>query len=103
MQLTGAVAPDAERLRAWQRFVTENVEFRLGVAVGAAVAPAWGQTAGDLDPPTPETWRPTSRLPCIAFWFRELLPWGTPAPFLASALPHSLPRPPPPTAHPRPA
>src|SRR3546814_14599992 len=82
MQLTGAVAPDAERLRAWQRFVTENVEFRLGVAVGAAVAQAWGQNAGDLDTPTLETWRATSGLPWIGLWFRELLSWGTLDPFV---------------------
>ncbi|RUX42472.1 DNA helicase, partial [Mesorhizobium sp. M7A.F.Ca.US.014.04.1.1] len=48
MQLPGAVAPDAERLRAWQRFVAENVEFKLGVAVGAAVGQAWGDKAGTL-------------------------------------------------------
>src|SRR3546814_486668 len=92
MQLTGAVAPDAERLRAWQRFVTENVEFRLGVAVGAAVAQAWGQNAGDLDTPTLETWRATSGLPWIGFWFRELLRWGTLDPFVAFALAQGLAR-----------
>lgn len=86
MQLPDAVAPDAERLRAWQRFVTENVEFKLGVAVGAAVAQAWGQNAGALETPTLETWRATSGLPWVGFWFREQLRWGTLDPFIAFAL-----------------
>jgi hypothetical protein len=92
MQLPDAVAPDAERLRAWQRFVTENVEFKLGVAVGAAVAQAWGQNAGALETPTLETWRATSGLPWVGFWFRELLRWGTLDPFVAFALAQGLAR-----------
>jgi hypothetical protein len=31
-------APRVADLRAWQRFTTDNREFRLGVAVGAVVA-----------------------------------------------------------------
>jgi len=92
MQLPGAVAPDAERLRAWQRFVTENVEFKLGVAVGAAVAQAWGQNAGALETPTLDTWRATSGLPWVGFWCRELLRWGTLDPFVAFALAQGLAR-----------
>lgn len=92
MQLPDAVAPDAERLRAWQRFVTENVEFKLGVAVGAAVAQAWGQNAGALETPTLENWRATSGLPWVGFWFRELLRWGTLDPFVAFALAQGLAR-----------
>jgi hypothetical protein len=92
MQLPDAVAPDAERLRAWQRFVTENVEFKLGVAVGAAVAQAWGQNAGALETPTLETWCATSGLPWVGFWFRELLRWGTLDPFIAFALAQGLVR-----------
>lgn len=92
MQLPAAIAPDAELLRAWQRFVTENVEFKLGVAVGAAVAQAWGQNAGEMETPTLETWRATSGLPWVGFWFRELLRWGTLDPFVAFALAQGLAR-----------
>lgn len=86
----GAVSPEPERLRAWQRFVAENLEFRLGVAVGAAVAQLWGQNAGDLETPTLGTWRETTGLPWIGFWFRELLRWGTLDPFVAFALAQGL-------------
>lgn len=92
MQLPSATPPDAERLRKWQRFVTENVEFKLGVAVGAAVAQAWGQNAGALETPTLDTWRATSGLPWVGFWFRELLRWGTLDPFVAFALAQGLAR-----------
>jgi hypothetical protein len=90
MQRPEAVAPSPDNLRAWQRFVTENLEFRLGVAVGAAVAQAWGRNAGDLETPTLETWRATTGLPWIGFWFRELLRWGTLDPFVAFALAQGL-------------
>lgn len=92
MQSPGALPPEAQRLRKWQRFVTENVEFKLGVAVGAAVAQAWGQNAGALETPTLETWRATSGLPWVGFWFRELLRWGTLDPLVAFALAQGMAR-----------
>ncbi|MBG0811936.1 DEAD/DEAH box helicase [Methylosinus sp. H3A] len=92
MQRPEAVAPTPDHLRAWQRFVTENLEFRLGVAVGAAVAQAWGRNAGDLETPTLETWRATTGLPWVGFWFRELLRWGTLDPFVAFALAQGIAR-----------
>lgn len=92
MQQPGAAAPSAELLRSWQRFVTENIEFRLGIAVGAAVAGAWGANAGVLETPTLESWRATSGLPWLGFWFRELLRWGSLDPFVAFALSQGLAR-----------
>jgi len=90
MQHAGAVPPQPDQLRAWQRFVTENLEFRLGVAVGAAVAQVWGQNAAALATPTLDTWRATTGLPWIGFWFRELLRWGTLDPLVAFALAQGL-------------
>ena len=83
MQGPGAVAPDAGELRAWQRFVGDNLDFRLGVAIGAVVAEAW--SAGADGAPTPDlaTWRETTQLPWFGFWIRELLKWGTLDPFVA--------------------
>ncbi len=92
MQRPDAVAPSPDDLRAWQRFVTENLEFRLGVAVGAAVAQAWGGNAGGLEMPTLETWRAITGLPWIGFWFREMLRWGTLDPFVAFALAQGVTR-----------
>jgi hypothetical protein len=90
LQLPRAAPPPPERLRAWQRFVADNCEFRLGVAVGAAVAEVWGQNAGDLETPTLELWRATTGLPWVGFWFRELLRWGTLDPFIAFTLSQGL-------------
>ena len=86
LQRDGALPPPVSELRRWQGFVANNLEFRLGVAVGAAVAEAWNAGAGDLEVPSLDSWRETSGLPWIGFWFRELLRWGTLDPFVAFAL-----------------
>lgn len=93
MQAEGAESPEPGVLRAWQRFVADNLEFRLGVAIGAVVAQAWSDGAGDpLEVPSLETWRETTGLPWFGFWARELLRWGTPDPFVAFALAQRLAR-----------
>lgn len=90
------LAPDAgipapDELRAWQRFVSENIDFRLGVAVGAVVANAWTEGAEDpLDSPSLDQWRETTNLPWFGFWVRELLRWGTLDPFVAFSLSQGL-------------
>jgi hypothetical protein len=82
-----AVGPQADKLREWQRFVSENLEFRLGVAVGAAVVRVWSDGADDhLAIPSLEEWKKTTGLPWFGFWVRELLRWGTHDPFVAFAL-----------------
>ncbi|MBB4116419.1 hypothetical protein FHT80_005793 [Rhizobium sp. BK226] len=86
MKRPAAVDPVPEALRTWQRFVADNLEFRLGVAVGASVAQLWSANAGALEAPSLETWRATTGLPWIGFWFRELLRWGTLDPLAAFAL-----------------
>ncbi|WP_454018532.1 DEAD/DEAH box helicase [Azospirillum sp. Marseille-Q6669] len=89
-------APDAEHpepqdLRAWQRFVTDNLEFRLGVAIGAVVAQAWSDGAPDaLTTPSLADWKETTGLPWFGFWARELLRWGTNDPFVAFCLSQGL-------------
>lgn len=81
------VAPEPDALRSWQRFVTDNLEFRLGVAIGASVAKAWNDGSDNpLQTPTLENWRDTTGLPWFAFWARELLRWGTHDPFVAFTL-----------------
>jgi hypothetical protein len=93
MQSPGAPRPEPAQLRAWQRFVAENIEFRLGVAVGAVVARAWSDGAGDpFAIPSLEAWRDTTGLPWFGFWARELLRWGTLDPFVAFALAQGLAR-----------
>ncbi|WP_400765469.1 DEAD/DEAH box helicase [Methylosinus sporium] len=82
-----AAVPDAGDLRAWQRFVADNLEFRLGVALGAVVAQKWTAGAGDpLAVPSLAEWSATTGLPWFGFWARELLRWGTLDPFVAFAL-----------------
>jgi hypothetical protein len=91
MHAPGAQGPDAEQLRGWQRFVADNLEFKLGVAIGAVVAQAWSAGAGDpFAVPSLEAWRRTTGLPWFGFWARELLRWGTHDPFVAYALAQGL-------------
>lgn len=86
-----AAGPDPGQLRAWQRFVSDNIEFRLGTAVGAVLARAWSDGAGDpMIVPSLETWRETTGLPWFGFWAAELLRWGTLDPFVAFALSRGL-------------
>jgi len=87
MNEPGATGPAPENLRAWQRFVADNLEFRLGVAIGAVVAEAWSQGAPDaLTTPSLADWKEISGLPWFGFWARELLRWGTHEPFVAFCL-----------------
>lgn len=80
-------APDAGNLRAWQRFVSDNLEFRLGAALGAVVAQKWAEGTGNPSvAPSLAEWKATTALPWFGFWVRELLRWGTLDPFVAFAL-----------------
>jgi hypothetical protein len=86
-------SPEPADLRAWQRFVADNLEYRMGVAVGAVVAQAWAEgTEDEFAVPSLETWRDTTGLPWFGFWCRELLRWGTHDPFTAFALSQGLVR-----------
>jgi hypothetical protein len=86
-----ANSPDPGQLRAWQRFVADNIEFRLGLAVSAVVARAWSDGVGNLlNAPSLDVWRATTGLPWFGFWARELLRWGTLDPFVAFALSQGL-------------
>ncbi|MDR3713996.1 MAG: DEAD/DEAH box helicase [Puia sp.] len=90
LQRPGAAPPPPGDLRDWQRFVAENLEFKLGAAVGAAVAQAWGQNAEGQQTPTLQMWRETTQLPWFGFWIRELLKWGTLDPFVAFCMAQGL-------------
>jgi hypothetical protein len=87
MRAPGGEVPEAGNLRARQRFVADNLEFRMGVAIGAVVAQKWTVGAGDpLAVPSLAEWKATTGLPWFGFWARELLRWGTLDPFVAFAL-----------------
>ena len=87
MGMPGADSPDPSDLRAWQTFISDNLDFRLGVAIGAVVARAWSEgTDEPLDTPTLDTWKSITGLPWFAFWAKELLRWGTLDPLVAFAL-----------------
>jgi len=93
LRTTGPEAqpPDPDKLRSWQRFVSENLEFRLGVAIGAVVAQSWSDGAEDaLAVPSLAVWRETTKLPWFGFWAKELLRWGTLDPFVAFAMAQGL-------------
>ena len=91
MNVPGAPSPTPSELRSWQRFVSENFEFRLGTALGAVIAQAWSE--GTDEPflvPSLAVWRSTTGLPWFGFWAKELLRWGTLDPFVAFALAQGL-------------
>jgi len=53
---------------AWQIFVADNLEFRLGVAIGAVVAQRWTEESTDpFATPTLDTWKNCQRpaLVCV--------------------------------------
>ncbi|WP_334407668.1 DEAD/DEAH box helicase [Bradyrhizobium sp. AZCC 2289] len=88
-----APVPPADNLRAWQIFVADNLEFRLGVAIGAVVAQRWTEESTDpFATPTLDTWKTVSDLPWFAFWAKELLRWGTLEPFVAFVLSQGIAR-----------
>lgn len=87
MRAPGGEVPEASDLRARQRFVADNLEFRLGGAIGAVVAHKWTAGAGDpLAVPSLAEWKAITGFPWFGFWARELLRWGTLDPFVAFAL-----------------
>ena len=87
MGMPGADSPNPSELRAWQTFISDNLDFRLGVAIGAVVARAWSEGTDDpLDTPTLDNWKSATGLPWFAFWAKELLRWGTVDPLVAFAL-----------------
>jgi hypothetical protein len=87
MRAPDHTAPHPQELRSWQRFVSDNLEFRLGVGLGAVVAKAWSDGVdGALVVPSLDAWRETTGLPWFGFWARELLRWGTLDPLVAFAL-----------------
>ena len=91
MNKPDVAGPSPEHLRSWQRFVADNLEFRLGVAIGAVVADAWADGAEELlTVPSLAAWKETTGLPWIGFWSRELLRWGTHDPFVAFCLAQGL-------------
>lgn len=93
MKFPGAEIPEPKSLRSWQKFVANNWEFRLGVAVGAIVAQAWSDGADDpLETPSLDLWQETTGLPWFGFWAKELLRWGTLDPFVAFTLAQGLVR-----------
>lgn len=93
MNAEEAPRPEPKDLRAWQRFTSENLEFRLGVAIGAAIAQAWTDGADNpYEVPSLAEWKEITDLPWIGFWAKELLRWGTLDPFVAFALSQGLVR-----------
>lgn len=91
MRVADFEPPEPQDLRVWQRFVSDNLDFRLGVGLGAVVAKSWSDgVEGALVIPSLDAWRETTGLPWFGFWARELLRWGTLEPFVAFSLAEGL-------------
>ena len=86
-QIPSAISPEPKELRKWQKFVSEDIDFRFSMAIGAVVAQAWSEgTKGENQVPSLDTWKEFSGLPWFGFWARELLRWGTLDPFVAFSM-----------------
>lgn len=91
MNVSAELGPLPDDLRAWQRFVSDNLEFRMGVVLGAVAAQAWSEGAENPSSvPALATWKQTTGLPWIGFWAKELLRWGTLEPFVAFSMAQGL-------------
>jgi hypothetical protein len=91
MNVPSVDSPKPDDLRSWQRFVSDNLEFRLGVTLGAVASQAWAKGIDDpLKVPSLAEWKQTTGLPWIGFWAKELLRWGTLEPFVAFAMTQAL-------------
>lgn len=84
LQIPGAQPPDAGAVQDWLRTVAANFEYRLGTAIGTALAAIWSRTSGDeIQVLDLDRWHAATGLPWITLWLRELLAWGTTEPLVA--------------------
>jgi RAD3-like DEAD/DEAH box helicase len=76
----------------WYDAVNQNLVYRANWGIGSVVALALDELAPESDElPTLENWRKTG-LPWAAFWFKELITWGTLDPVISLILSRRLAR-----------
>jgi len=84
MQAPDARPPEAEQVQTWLRMATVDFEYRLGTAVGTAMAAIWTRVSGQqVAVPNLDEWQALSGLAWSALWLREMLAWGTLEPLVA--------------------
>jgi len=84
MQVPGARPPEAEEVQTWLRMATVDFEYRLGTAIGMAMAAIWTRVSGQqVAVPDLDEWQARSGLAWSALWLREMLAWGTLEPLVA--------------------
>jgi hypothetical protein len=80
----GARPPEAGEVQTWLRMATVDFEYRLGTAIGTAMAAIWTRVSGQqVAVPDLDEWQALSGLAWSALWLREMLAWGTLEPLVA--------------------
>ncbi|MBK7889559.1 MAG: DEAD/DEAH box helicase [Bdellovibrionales bacterium] len=81
------LTPDPSLLNGWLKFSSQMFEYKMGAAVGSALTLAWNESHSDsFEPVDLDRWVEQTGLPWAAFWFKELLVWGTLEPLTAYLL-----------------
>lgn len=79
------VTPAADKVAEWQDYVHSNFSYKASWGIGSIIGLALSESGERSEPLTLEDW-PRTNLPWIAFWFKELLVWGTLEPVAAYLL-----------------
>lgn len=78
--------PAPKQISDWHDFVAQNFTYRFNWGLGSVIALAMDEAFdGKLLEPTLESW-PSTELPWIVFWLKELIIWGTLDPVAAYLL-----------------
>ena len=87
MDPAGPIAPPRPtQVSEWYAYIANNFSYRFAWGVGCILALAANEAHGDvLQPTTLESW-PTTGLPWIALWLKDLIVWGTLDPVAAYLL-----------------
>lgn len=81
--------PGAKQVSAWHEYISRYFQYRFNWALGSIVALAMDESHGGQPIAPSLTQWPTSNLPWIVFWLKELIVWGTIDPVAAFLLARS--------------
>lgn len=87
---TAAEHPNRSQISNWHNYVSQSFQYRFNWGLGSIIALATDDIyQGELRLPSLTDW-PSTGLPWIVFWLKELIVWGTLDPAAAYLLSHNL-------------
>ncbi|NUN07125.1 MAG: DEAD/DEAH box helicase [Bdellovibrio sp.] len=75
--------PAPEILNEWLHFCSKFFEFKIGMAIGAALTLNWNEINSNNPRVDLDNWSEESQLPWASFWLKEMIIWGTIEPLAA--------------------